>query len=244
MALLIHSDRFNVCWFHSDIRNVFFLLTGFVFFAFECRPFTSLSESALCGDKGALSTRSRGDESSVFEARSSGLYLLWSPLEHLPLCESHLFFFSSSFFFPPQLRRLQSRLQRSPSAVMMRKETSVNCLKISLHWLEAVCTSHVATGDELFALVSISCMTPTCRRRGSEGTRASSSSFLYNSNSAIMNEEALSRSQFLGLWHQFDDHNLFCYLKYMTWYSWSPCDEISCSIKQEDGHGLHAHGYH
>ena len=30
----------------------------------------------------------------------------------------------------------------------------------------------------------------------------------------------------------------------MTWYSWSPCREISCPIKDLDYYGLHTHGYH
>ena len=45
-------------------------------------------------------------------------------------------------------------------------------------------------------------------------------------------ERMKSRSQFLGLWHQFDDHHVFCYQNNMTWYSWSSCREISCSIKK------------
>ena len=57
-------------------------------------------------------------------------------------------------------------------------------------------------------------------------------------------ERMKSRSQFLGLWHQFDDHHLFRHQKYMTWYSWSSCREFSCSIKEQDYHGLHTYGYH
>ena len=30
----------------------------------------------------------------------------------------------------------------------------------------------------------------------------------------------------------------------MTWYSWSPCREISCWIIELDYYGLHTHGYH
>jgi hypothetical protein len=57
-------------------------------------------------------------------------------------------------------------------------------------------------------------------------------------------ERMKSRSQFLGLWYQFDDHYLFSLPKYMTWYSWSSCREISCSIKEQDYQWLRTYGYH